>query len=103
VVKLGKTPVFEAWLQALAIAREAAANPDYLGPSIEALEQVAAAIAEIRGQVNTWHLDEQVRRASRPRRLSRAKSHAIRKALAEARRPLHRSRNQVIAELYGRG
>jgi hypothetical protein len=59
------------WQEALALVRAAAAAPGYRGPVLEDLERVAAAIAEIRGQIRNWTLGEALlrgqRRAARPR------------------------------------
>jgi hypothetical protein len=72
------------WLQVLALVREAAAKPDYSGPPPAAVEQVAGAIAALRTQVRNWTLDEQLRRASRPRIASRGQSRIIRQAIRGA-------------------
>jgi hypothetical protein len=60
-----------AWREALDLVRAAAAQPGYRGPALEDLERVGAAIAEVRGQIRNWTLDEALlrgqRRAARPR------------------------------------
>jgi hypothetical protein len=73
----------KAWREALELVRQASAAPDYTGPALEDLERVGADIAEIRTQVRNLSLDEQVRRASRPRRASRGQSRTIRRVVAE--------------------
>lgn len=78
----------KSWREALELVREAAAQPGYAGPALDQLERIAAGIAEVRDQVKSWGLDEQLRRASRPRRATRGQSRTIRR---------------VVAELYGRG
>ena len=69
----------KAWREALELVREAAAAPGYSGPALEEVERVGAAIAQVRN----WTLDEQIRRASRPRRATRGQSRTIRKVVAE--------------------
>jgi hypothetical protein len=76
------------WQEAVELVRQAAARPGYSGPPLAAVEQIAAGMAEVRDQVRNWHLDEQLRRASRPRRATRGQSRSVRR---------------VVAELYGRG
>ena len=73
----------KAWREALELVREAAAVPGYSGPALEEVERVGAAIAQVRGQVRNWTLDEQIRRASRPRRATRGQSRTFRKVVAE--------------------
>jgi hypothetical protein len=48
----------KAWREALELVREAAAVPGYSGPALEEVERVGAAIAQVRGQVRNWTLDE---------------------------------------------
>jgi hypothetical protein len=68
--------------EALELARQAAGEPDYLGPCVEQLEQIAAEIAEIRAEVHAWVFNEHARHASsRPRPASRGRSRVILKAL----------------------
>jgi hypothetical protein len=59
------------WREAVELLREAAAAPGYSGPPFEVVERMAVLIAEVRGQVQNWHLDEALlrgqRRAARPR------------------------------------
>jgi hypothetical protein len=72
------------WHEALELVRQASAQAGYSGPDVQAVERIAAAIAELRAQVKNWSLDEQVRRASRPRIASRGLERSIKKAIAEA-------------------
>jgi hypothetical protein len=65
--------------------RQAAAAPGYSGPDVRAFEQIAAGIAKISNEIRNWGLDEQLRRASRPRRASRGQERAVRQAIAGIR------------------
>ena len=77
----------KAWQEGLDLLREAAVLPSYSGPDVQAVEQLAAAIAEILNQVQNWHLAEQVRRASRPRIATRGQRNAVKRAIAEVYHP----------------
>jgi hypothetical protein len=71
------------WEEALALVRRAATAPGYSGPPLEVVERMAVVIAEIRAQVHAWSLEEQRRRASRPRRATCGQSRTVRTAIAE--------------------
>jgi hypothetical protein len=76
------------WREALELMRQAAAAPDYCGPSIAAIEQIDVALAALRDQVLGWQIAEHQRRAARPRIAPRGQNRSVKRA---------------IAELYGRG
>jgi hypothetical protein len=57
--------------QALALVREAAAAPDYLGPPVESVERAAAAVAEILAEVKVWKFAALARQESRPQRTAK--------------------------------
>ncbi len=50
-----------AWREALELLQTAAALPGYCGPDVQAVERVAAGIAEVRGQLKNWALEENLR------------------------------------------
>jgi hypothetical protein len=75
------------WQEGLDLLREATALPSYSGPDVQAVEQLAAAIAEILNQVQNWHLAENIRRASRPRIATRGQRNAVKRAIAEVYHP----------------
>jgi hypothetical protein len=71
------------WQEAVELLRQVAAAPGYCGPPLDVVERMAGVIGQIRSQVHAWHIEEQKRRASRPRIASRGQTRAIRRALAE--------------------
>jgi hypothetical protein len=49
------------WREALELLREAAAAPGYSGPPLDVVERMLTLMSEIRGQVQNWQLDENIR------------------------------------------
>jgi hypothetical protein len=74
----------QRWRQAVELLREAAAAPGYSGPPLEVVERMAVVMAEIRGQVLNWQIEEHARRASRPRVMSRGQRNSVRRAMMVA-------------------
>jgi hypothetical protein len=64
---------------ALAVMRSAASQPNYTGPKPDKIEQIAAALAEVRATIRDWAIDEALSRPPRPR----ARPQAVRKLIAE--------------------
>jgi hypothetical protein len=71
------------WQEAIELLRQAAAAPGYSGPALESVERVAAGIAEVRDQVKNWHLEANIRRASRPRIMSSGQRNSVKRAISE--------------------
>lgn len=44
----------EAWCGLVEIVRQASSAPGYCGPSLEAVETIERAVAEVRGAVQDW-------------------------------------------------
>lgn len=72
------------WAELVEVIREAAEQPGYAGPSVEAVEQVGAQIAEIRGKLLDW-LIVTAARGKPVRRLSQHKLAVIKQVLTEQR------------------
>jgi hypothetical protein len=68
--------------EALELLREATAEPQYCGPPLEAVEQVAARVAELRPLIRNWAIDEALRRP--PKRHPVVSRATVRKLIEEA-------------------
>jgi hypothetical protein len=70
------------WQEATELLRQAAAAPGYCGPPLDVVERMAGVIGQIRSHVQAWHIEEQRRRASRPRIAAKGQRTAVRRAIA---------------------
>lgn len=70
--------------EALELLREAAAAPDYLGPPLAGVERIDAALAEFRGQIQTWVLDANIRYVARLPRNTRRGNGRLRRGWPSA-------------------